>query len=135
LLFSISGNEVKQESALEGHRSPLSRLDFSPDGKWLASGDRNRQIFVWDMNTKKVHISEWLYHTARIDALSFHKNSRHLVSGSLDQTIIVWDIENPKERITIRNAHQGGITDALWIDDQTVATVGQDVTLRTWKVL
>eukprot|EP01103_Thecamoeba_quadrilineata_P002424 TRINITY_DN12385_c0_g1_i1.p1 TRINITY_DN12385_c0_g1~~TRINITY_DN12385_c0_g1_i1.p1 ORF type:complete len:667 (-),score=150.46 TRINITY_DN12385_c0_g1_i1:106-2106(-) len=135
ILFRLNGNDVTEEDTLTAHRAPLSRLDFSPDGKYLASADRNRIIYIWDAATKKELITDWVYHTARVDALQFHADSRHLVSGGLDQTIIVWDVANPSERVTIKGAHQGGITGAVWIDEKTVATIGQDSTLRTWVVL
>jgi len=134
-LFAIKGNEIVEDAVLKAHRGPITRLDFSPCGKFLASSDRNREVIVWDLGTKQVKIKDWVYHTARIDALAFSPSSTHVVTGGLDQTIIVWSLENPSTRITIKGAHQGGITEIIWLDNTTIASTGQDCTIRTWNVL
>jgi len=134
-LFSIRGNEVVEEAVLKAHRGPITRLDFSKDGKYLASSDRNREVIVWDVAAREVKVKDWVYHTARIDALAFSPNSSHVATGGLDQTLIIWSLENPTSRVTIKGAHQGGISDIVWFDATTVVTTGQDCTIRSWTVL
>ncbi len=41
-------NLAEIDSLLPGHTSPVRRLAFSRDGKWLASVDANGKIAVWD---------------------------------------------------------------------------------------
>jgi len=134
-LFAIKGNEIAEDAVLKAHRGPITRLDFSPCGKFLASSDRNREVIVWDLASRQVKIKDWVYHTARIDALAFSPSSSHVATGGLDQTIIVWSLESPEKRITIKGAHQGGITEIVWLDNTTIASTGQDCTIRTWNVL
>lgn len=33
---------------MEGHRDTPTEIDYSPDGRYIASGDKNRQVFVWE---------------------------------------------------------------------------------------
>jgi len=134
-LYAVSGNNLTEDGVLKGHRGILTRLDYSPDGKWLTSADRNRDVMVFDVQKKELKQKDWVFHTARIDGLSFSPNSQYIASTGLDQTIIIWSLENPTSRITIKGAHQGGITEILWVDDKTVITSGQDCTIRTWNVL
>jgi len=134
-LYKISGNNFTDDGVLDLHRAPITRLDYSPDGKWLVSADRNRQVIVWDVHSKSEKITDWVFHTARVDALSFSPDSQHVASGGLDQQIIVWSIENPATRVTIKAAHQGGINEVLWLDNTSLVSSGQDCTIRTWKVL
>jgi len=134
-LFAIKGNDIAEDAVLKAHRGPITRLDFSPCGKYLASSDRNREVIVWDVASRQVKIKDWVYHTARIDALAFSPSSTHVATGGLDQQIIIWSLENPTNRITIKGAHQGGITEIVWLDNSTIASTGQDCTIRTWSVL
>jgi len=133
-LYSIAGGNITEQGVLKAHRGPITRVDFSPDGKYLASADRNREVIVWDVATKEVKQNQWVFHTARIDALAFSPDSLRVASGGLDQIIIVWSLENPTNRVTIKGAHQGGITEIVWLDNKTIASAGQDCTIRSWNV-
>jgi len=133
-LYSIAGGNITEQGVLKAHRGPITRVDFSPDGKYLVSADRNREVIVWDVATKEVKQNQWVFHTARIDALAFSPDSKRIASAGLDQTIIIWSLENPTNRVTIKGAHQGGITEVVWLDDKTIASAGQDCTIRSWNV-
>lgn len=95
-LYSLSGTQLSETGTLEGHRGPLASLVYSPDGRFLASADSNRDIIVWDPKTKEKKVTGWCYHTARINSLAFASDSVHLVSGGLDGNLFVWDIEKPE---------------------------------------
>src|SRR5262245_17199257 len=41
-----AGKELRR---LGGHRQPVSRVAFLPDGKWLASGSYDSTVLVWDV--------------------------------------------------------------------------------------
>jgi len=133
-LYNISGDRLSDGPVLEGHRGPLSAVTFSPDGKYLGSADQNRDIFIWDLASKQIKIQGWVYHTARVSTLSWSPDSLHLVSGSLDSNLFIWNIEQTNKRIQIKEAHQGGVNNAIWLNNNTVASVGQDCTLKTWRI-
>eukprot|EP01115_Flamella_aegyptia_P006459 TRINITY_DN27069_c0_g1_i2.p1 TRINITY_DN27069_c0_g1~~TRINITY_DN27069_c0_g1_i2.p1 ORF type:complete len:405 (+),score=208.95 TRINITY_DN27069_c0_g1_i2:689-1903(+) len=133
-LYKLSGNNLTEGPVLAGHRGALSVVKFSPDGKYLGSADLNRDIFVWDLASNSIKIQGWQFHTARVNSLNWAASSQHLVSGSLDGNIYVWSVQDPSKRIAVKNAHQGGVNDTLFINENTVASVGQDCTLKTWTV-
>jgi len=134
-LYSIRGNDLSEDTVLKAHRGPITRLEFSANGQFLASADRNREVIVWDVASRQIRNKDWVYHTARIDALGFSPSSSHVATGGLDQMIIVWSLDNPTSRVTIKGAHQGGINDIVWFDDKTITSTGQDCTIRSWNVL
>lgn len=51
-LFSYPG--LMKISELRGHNSSVSTLDFSGNGKWLASGSRDHCVTLWDVETGKM---------------------------------------------------------------------------------
>jgi len=133
-IFTLQGTTLKESTTLSKHRSALTSLAYSPDGKLLVSADANHEIFVWDRATKKVLIDEWVHHTSRINSIAFSPDSRHVVSGGLDRVVFVWTVAEPSKRITIKDAHHAGVTAVLFIDDNTVISAGQDCSLKTWTL-
>lgn len=133
-VYSLSGDALKEVAKLEGHRGALTAAAYSPDGKWLATADTNRDIFVWDTATGTLKIQGWVFHTARVNSLAWHPSSKYLASGALDSNAIVWSIADPSKRVFIRLAHQGGVNDVEWVEDTVLATAGQDCTIKTWNV-
>jgi len=133
-LYSVNGANIGEPMKLEGHRGPLTVVTFSPDGKFLASADQNRDIFVWSCSSNKIQIQGWVFHSARVNSLAWTPDSLHLVSGSLDSNLFVWSVEDPSKRIAIKDAHRGGVNVCLWMDNNTILSAGQDCTVKTWKI-
>jgi len=133
-LYNLNGDSLSESGSLEGHRGAITSLSFSPDGKYLAAGDVQRDIFVWDVPSKTIKIQGWVFHSAKVNSVAWTPDSLHLASGSLDGNIFVWSIEDTSKRIQIKGAHQGGVNVVLWLDNQTVASAGQDATVKTWSV-
>jgi len=133
-VYGLSGSNLTQKSKLEGHRGPLTAIEYSNDGKLFASADKNRDIFVWDNATKAQKITGWVFHTARINSLAWSPDDSHLASGALDQNIFIWNISSPSTRIQIKNSHYGGVNAVFWFDNNTVASAGQDCTIKTWAI-
>jgi len=131
-VYKLNGTSLGAETVLEGHRDTPTEIDYSPDGRYIASGDKNRCVFVWENHQLK--ITDWVYHTAAIGSLKWSPNGRHVASVALDAKIIVWNVEDPKNRVTVDAAHHGGINDVDWIDESTLVTVGQDATTRVWNI-
>jgi len=132
--YTLSGDKLNDGPLLKGHRGALSCLSYSPDGQHLASADLNRDIFVWDLNKNEIKIQGWVFHNARVNSLAWSPDSLHVVSGSLDSSLYIWDVQNPSKRIAVKDAHHGGVNSCLWLDNNTVASAGQDCTVKTWTI-
>lgn len=133
-LYAISGDKLTDGPVLKGHRGAISALTYSPDGQHLGSADLNRDIIVWDLNKHEIKIQGWVFHNARVNSLAWSPDSRHLVSGSLDNSLYIWDVVETSKRIAIKEAHNGGVNTCLWIDNNTVASAGQDCCVKTWSI-
>ncbi len=87
---------------LSGHTGGISALDFSVNGKHLASGSSDNTVCLWDVRTGK-HLHTFKGHTGKIGAVTFlgdkalagavFAKDKGLVSGCSDGTVILWDIE------------------------------------------
>jgi WD40 repeat protein len=121
------------------HKAEIVALACSPTrNDIVASADASRRVFVHDTSTNALthpNHEKLIFHAARITALAWSPDGKRLASGSLDGSVIVWDPwSSGADRVTIKNAHQGGVTSLLWIDEKSVCTGGFDACVRTWTV-
>jgi WD40 repeat protein len=81
---------------LQGHSDYINSVAFSPDGKYLASGSKDKTIKLWNVQSQKQVI------TLQDDSLcvysvAFSPDGKYLASGSLDKTVKLWSMENFQE--------------------------------------
>lgn len=133
-IYSLAGDKVTETATIEDHRGVLSAAEYSGDGKYLAACDRNREIIVYDKATRARKINGWVFHTARVQSIAWSPDNVHVASCSQDGNVIVWNVDTPTKRLTLKPAHQMGVNKITWVDANTLATVGQDCTLKTWTV-
>ncbi|KAK9675053.1 WD40 repeat-like protein [Basidiobolus ranarum] len=133
-LYKLTGEELVEDGVLSNNRGAVYSLAFSPDGSLLAAGDSRGKIMVYDVATKQGKISRWVVHTARGNSVALSPDGLHLVSGSLDTNVYVWSVESPMKKITIYGAHQVAVTGVVFVDEETIATVGQDAALKMWSL-
>ncbi|KAF9500720.1 WD40 repeat-like protein [Pleurotus eryngii] len=137
-LYEWDGKALKETSVLDGNKGTVSALAFSPDSKYIASGDSIGRVCLFDVQEKKLVTSRWSFHSARVNSLSWTSDSRHCASGSLDTHVYVWSVERPMKNIAIKNAGPGGVNVVLWTSEDAktskLVSGGADGCLRVWEV-
>ncbi len=101
------------EQPLVGHQSTVDAVAFSPDGKWLASGDDNGLIMLWSVGHWGAGVR--LVATSHvISALAFSPDSRRLASGNGDGTIVLWDVVDARTVGVPMIGHSGGVSTVVF---------------------
>lgn len=135
------------KAVLGGPRGAVSALAYSPGGGYLAVGDSNREITIFERSTvdlekgreewdRKVS-GQWVHHTSRITALAWSPSGRYLASGSSDTHIMVWSLDGsfPRSRVaTFESAHKDGVTVLDWLTESDLISSGNDAVICVWDV-
>jgi WD40 repeat protein len=79
---------------LQGHAGPVTSVDFSPDGKRLASASGDQTVKVWDAATGQLALT-LQGHTLSVASVAFSPDGKRLASASHDLTVKVWDASRP----------------------------------------
>lgn len=77
-------------------------LAVSRDGRWIAAGTKEGEVFVWDAETREVVFSHWDlnskgYEYDDFNGVDFSPDSTRLVAASNHHTATVWDVATRRQ--------------------------------------
>ncbi|XP_077458852.1 U3 small nucleolar RNA-interacting protein 2 [Stigmatopora argus] len=116
-----------------GHTAHVLCMSISSDAKYLATGDMNKLIMIWEAETCK-HLYNFTGHKGPVSGLSFRKGTHDLYSASHDRSIKVWNADENAYVETLFG-HQDTITGLDSLSRECCVTAGgRDRTVRVWKI-
>lgn len=81
-----------------GHRAPVRKAVFSPDGQHIATASRDGRVYVWESKTARM-LSEFKGHIGPINDIAFINDGRRVVSSGQDGTLKFWDLERGQHQV------------------------------------
>jgi WD40 repeat protein/transcriptional regulator with XRE-family HTH domain len=116
-----------------GHRDVVWGVAFSPDGKYLGTGSKDKTARLWDLATGKT-IRVFTGHTDAVEEVAFSPDGKYLLTASDDKTARLWDIASG-QTVKVFSGHSSYIEAVAFSPDgKTIVTAGGDPTARIWDV-
>ncbi|MFB9902824.1 nSTAND1 domain-containing NTPase [Allokutzneria oryzae] len=127
LRSTVDGSEL---GVLAGHTGFLSAIEFSPNGRLLATADHTGGLRLWDVAARKT-LFTLSGHKASIGAVAFSPDGSRMVTASLDGSIRFWSTSTGNNVFTVDVSSAGPTSSVAYLPDggSVVAGVGTQVRL------
>jgi WD40 repeat protein/transcriptional regulator with XRE-family HTH domain len=128
---NFAGADLKN-SVFANIFAPTMSVVFSPNGKLLASGHSNYEIYLWNANTGQQLLTcqgqmRFLW------SLAFNPGGDILASSGEDQIILLWSVATG-ECIKTLSGHMGGVHAVCFVNSDLLISGNADHTIRLWDL-
>jgi len=127
-------------SSLPGHSEPVISVNFSANGRGLASGSGDNTVRFWDLDTS-TPLFTCKGHRNWVLVISWSPTGRKLASGCKNGEVCLWDPTNGKQMGRPLVGHKQFITALVWqpmhlnAEDRYLASSSKDTVIRIWDVI
>jgi uncharacterized caspase-like protein len=109
----------------------ISTLCYSAEGKFLAAGTIDGNVYLWDTQTGALKIK--YSQKGMIGSVSFDPKSRWLISTAADSTLKFYDLTT-LSTVKTMTERDGRTTYAAFLNDETLLTSTSRGKLKSWKI-
>jgi serine/threonine protein kinase/WD40 repeat protein len=112
--------------------SDILALAFSPDDRWLAIGNADGDVSLWDLTDRSV--AKTLEGGGEIYTVAFSSDGEYLLSGEKNGAITLWSAST-WEKLTRWTGHQGEASKAFFLPgEHTAVSCSVEGEIRTWNI-
>jgi WD40 repeat protein len=130
--------QIKAHDQVKGEDQEIHKINFSPDGKFLATASIDNTAKLWRFDGQKIEFLRTLKgHTDSLWDVTFSPDSRTIATASSDNNAKLWNLEG-KEIKTLSGHKQGVLSASFATYEQNkelvVATASDDNTIKLWNL-
>ncbi len=105
----------------------VTQATFSHDSRFLAVGNEDGTVGIWDVNHNQLHVRWTLKeaHQSEIKSLVFNSSGEWLVSASQDGSIYAWEVLRTEEQFLL-HSHPAGVNALVFLDRNRLLLADQN---------
>ncbi|MCB4790354.1 MAG: protein kinase [Elusimicrobia bacterium] len=108
-------------------------VSYSPDGKYIASGNEDASVNIWDIESGSL-VRTLKGHTMAVLSVSYSPDGKYLASAGQDSTIKLWDAQTGTEVRTLVGHSESINTVSFFPDGKYLISGSDDTTMIIWAV-
>lgn len=78
------------------HRGPISSLDLSDDGRWLAAASHDGDVTLWDLSGDEALMTRLSGNAGPANYIAIDKDNRWIAAGHSEGIVMLWDLRHAK---------------------------------------
>ena len=111
----------------------IESLALNKDETFLAFGDRNNQVQLWDWKNRK-HLKTFTHHTNWVKSVHFSPDGKSFLSAASDFKIRVWNASEQQHEYALKGHTNFVRTAAFTASGKYIISAGNDLTIRFWDI-
>ena len=122
---------VRELNRLEGHQGWVHSVDWSHDGKTIASACGDGTIKLWNKEGQELRTLKG--HDGEVKSVAWSPDGKTLASASGDRTIKLWSIDG--KPLKTLQGHIEWVYSVAWSPNgKTLASASGDKTIKLWRI-
>ena len=114
------------------HGRSSASVCFSPDGRYVASGSKDKTIRVWNSQSGLLTLGPLEGHESTVNSVCYSGDGTRIVSGSNDRTVRIWDSSNGNLLSTLKSYSPEDNTIACSHNGSLIIFEDHRGTIRVW---
>jgi WD40 repeat protein len=114
---------------LAGHRRPVYRAEYSPDGAHIVTASFDGTARVWDARTG-IELRTLSGHSSGVLSATYSPDGARIVTASWDRTARVWDARTGNQLLTLKDTDD--LTCAVFSPDGSYIATVSEKRVRIW---